>query len=409
VAKLLACFGFLFAVGIVYAFSSGPLPGFTDAPGEGNCTECHDSFGEQPNQGPGMLAIEVPPRYELSQRLTLTVSISQPGQRRWGFEITALTANTNEPAGQFVITDSTRTQLIQDSNGRFYVEHTSAGTSAGQLGGTSWSFDWIAPDTDVGPVAFYAAGNAANGDGERLGDWIYTAATSISPPSFPAVTLLAPHGAEVLGIGQPFTIRWEASNANSFDVLFLPREGALPETIVSGLPGDARSYDWTAPTMATDSASIAVLAYNDSGFGLAQSESPFMIVDKSSALAAVLEPSGPRVVKGGAHLKIVWNVSATLNITRQQIRLSLDSGQTYPLVLAPSLSARARSFDWVVPVTLQTQSARVMVLASVADGNIVAAANDADLIIFNAIVPATRAADGESGMMNRGASIEGRR
>lgn len=384
--KLLACVGFLAVVSLTYAFSSGPLPGLTGAPGEGNCTECHDSFGEETNRGNGFVSIEAPSRYEAGERLSISVSVGQPGQRRWGFEITALTTDTNEPAGQFAITDPVHTQLIQGENGRFYVEHTEEGTHPGQLGGATWTFDWIAPETDVGPVAFYAAGNAANNDGTRLGDWIYTTVASISPPSFPAVTLLSPQGSEVLGIGQNFPIRWEASKADNFDLLFFPRPGALPVTIVSGLPSDSRSYDWTVPAVVTDSASIAVLAFNDVGFGIDESEATLMIVDKSSSLIEVLQPNERRVVKGGAHLMITWKVAGNLSLTRQQIRLSLDGGQTYPQVLAPSLSASARSFDWVVPTDLHTRSARVLVLARVADGNIVADANDTDFVIFNPVL-----------------------
>lgn len=380
--KLLVSVALLFAVGIASAFSSGPLPGLTGAPGEGNCTQCHDSFGERTNTGGGSLIITHPPRYEVGQRLIFTVSINQPGQRRWGFQITALTVNDNQPAGQFVITDSLHTQLIQGANGRFYVEHTSAGTFPEQLSGASWTFDWIAPEIDIGPIAFYATSNAANNDGTRLGDWIYKKVSIISPPSFPAVTLLSPNGNEVLGIGQVFTVRWDASaNADRFDLLFFPRPGALPTTIVSGLPGDSRRYDWIVPDMVTDSARVAVVAFNDAGSGTGRSEGTFMIADQSASLVQVLQPNEPRVVRGGTRLLIMWTVSRRLSLTDQQIRLSLDGGRTYPLILAPSLSACARSFNWLVPTNLQTQSARVLVLVRAVNDYIAADANDADFVI----------------------------
>jgi hypothetical protein len=382
--KLLACAGFLFFVSLSYAFSTGPLPGFSGAPGESNCTECHDSFGEETNTGSGFVAITHPPRYEASQRLTITVAVGQPGQNRWGFQITALTTDTNEPVGQFVITDSVHTQLIQGENGRWYVEHTEEGTFARTPVGAEWSFDWIAPETDVGPVVFYAAGNAANNDGERLGDWIYTTLSPISPPSYPAATVLAPNGNEVLGVGEAFTIQWDATaNAATFDLLFFPFPGALPETIASSLPSDARSYEWTVPDLVTDSARIAVLTFNDAGFGIDESERAFLIVHKSPSLVQVLEPSGSPVVKGGEHLMITWTVGDSMKITGQQIRLSVDGGKTFPLVLARSLPVNARSFDWLVPTDLKTQSARVLVLVRAADGNLAADANDADFVISN--------------------------
>jgi len=383
VIKLFACVGFLACVSVVYAFSSGPLPGFTGAPGEGHCTECHDSFGEETNQGNGFVAIDGPARYEAGERLTVTVSVGQPGAQRWGFQITALTTDTDEPAGQFVITDPLHTQLIQGESGRWYVEHTEAGSFAGQAEGATWTFDWVAPETDVGPVIFYAAGNAANNDGMRLGDWIYTTIASVSPPSYPGVTLLAPNGAEVLGLGQPFTIRWEAVRADEVDILFFPRPGVLPETLASGLPGDRRAFEWTAPAVAAEAARIAVLAFNNAGFGIDESASPFVIADRSASLLRVLEPSEQQVVKGGDILRVTWNAACTLTVVHQQIRLSLDGGRTYPLMLAASLPASARSFDWLVPTNLRTSSARVLVLARTADGQLVADDNDTDFVIDN--------------------------
>ena len=37
-----------------------------------------------------------------------------------------------------------------------------------------WFFEWTVPDTAVGPIAFHAAANAANGDASAFGDFIYT-------------------------------------------------------------------------------------------------------------------------------------------------------------------------------------------------------------------------------------------
>jgi hypothetical protein len=384
VIKLLACLAFSVSLSLVYAYSSGPVPGMTGAPGESNCTECHDSFGEETNTGGGFVAIIHPKRYEAGQRLTITVEVGQTGQRRWGFQLTALTTDTNEPVGQFVITDPVHTQLIQGPTGRWYVEHTEAGTYAGTSGGAEWSFDWIAPETDKGIVAFYAAGNAANNDDERLNDWIYTTLSTISPPSFPATTVLAPNGNEVLGKGEKFTIQWEATaNAEVFDLLFFPFPGSLPETIVSGLPREARSYEWMVPDIVSESASIAVLAFNNAGFGIDESEKSFMIVDKSSQIVQVLEPNNPREVTGGTTLTITWSINGNVNLTGQQVRLSLDGGRTFPLVLAPSLPAGARSLDWLVPTNIRTQSARVLVLARVQGGNIVVDAGDTNFVISN--------------------------
>jgi hypothetical protein len=59
------------------------------------------------------------------------------------------------------------------------MEHDFLGTFQGQAAGASWTFNWVAPSTDVGPVTFYAAGNQANNNGNETGDQIYTTSASV--------------------------------------------------------------------------------------------------------------------------------------------------------------------------------------------------------------------------------------
>ena len=72
---------------------------------------------------------------------------------------------------------------------RQYVEHTTDGIIPTQFGSKSWTFTWTAPNPTAGRVDFYAAGNAANGDGTNSGDYIYTATASTFPGSSSLVTV----------------------------------------------------------------------------------------------------------------------------------------------------------------------------------------------------------------------------
>ena len=114
----------------------------------------------------------------------MTVTVQRPGQRRWGFELTALRSN-GLAAGTFSnLTLLTGTQAF---SGRFYVNHTTVngedGTFADSTSG-HWQFNWMAPAVGAGAVTFYATGNAADGNGSSLpgggtSDFIYsTTATS---------------------------------------------------------------------------------------------------------------------------------------------------------------------------------------------------------------------------------------
>jgi hypothetical protein len=71
-----------------------------------------------------------------------------------------------------------------------FIEHTLAGTRPGTTGSATFEFDWTPPATNSGNVVLYAAGNAANGDGNVTGDHIYNASVelSVSTPPAPATS-----------------------------------------------------------------------------------------------------------------------------------------------------------------------------------------------------------------------------
>ena len=153
------------------AFSSGPPPGYSRAPGEepDACAECHLPPGDS---GSGQISISAPSTYVPGQtyQVTVTHTNADPTRRRWGFQLTALDTS-DEKAGELQNT-SVLTQVITGGPGgnRQYIEHSPSGTFINQQGGASWTFNWVAPSTDVGVVTFYAAGNHANNDGKTSGD-----------------------------------------------------------------------------------------------------------------------------------------------------------------------------------------------------------------------------------------------
>ncbi|MFQ6008067.1 MAG: choice-of-anchor V domain-containing protein [Candidatus Zixiibacteriota bacterium] len=166
--SILFFFAFLAAVSIVWAYSSGAPSAVTGAPGEGTCADCHDNL----NTGSGSATILAPGGYTPGDTLDITAWVQNNGQVRWGFELTVLDGN-DQAAGQIIVTDAARTQL-NTSGGRQYITHTSQGTDDGTPDSTSWSFQWVAPDPDVGQVTFYMAGLAANSGNGANGDSTYT-------------------------------------------------------------------------------------------------------------------------------------------------------------------------------------------------------------------------------------------
>jgi len=163
---------------IVWAYSSTPPDDMAGNPPDNmtcKSSGCHNSFDL--NSGDGSMSIDnVPAAYVPGETYVLTVTLSDLGQRRWGFELTAMDEN-NQKAGTFVVSDATNTQLSDNAGTNpDFVKHTRNGTYAGTNDGpVSWTVDWIAPSPAVGSVTFYAAGNAANNNNSTSGDYIYTA------------------------------------------------------------------------------------------------------------------------------------------------------------------------------------------------------------------------------------------
>ncbi|HVF27021.1 MAG TPA: choice-of-anchor V domain-containing protein, partial [Pyrinomonadaceae bacterium] len=81
----------------VHARSSGPDAGFTNAPGELNCDDCHVNTT---GPGTGTLSILAPQVYVPGQTYQITVSHTNADltRKRWGFQLTALD-DINQKAG----------------------------------------------------------------------------------------------------------------------------------------------------------------------------------------------------------------------------------------------------------------------------------------------------------------------
>lgn len=171
---------FLASSSSVFAFSFlAPPDEKTGAPNEGTCADagCHAS--NDLNVEGGSLIVTIPQTYIPNEVYTIIVNLERAGQSKWGFEMTALDAD-GARAGTFAADDAANTQLTE-TNSKQYIQHTTAGT-AGADDAHSWEFEWTAPDADMGPITFYAAGNAANGDFTPVGDYIYTTQAESIPP-----------------------------------------------------------------------------------------------------------------------------------------------------------------------------------------------------------------------------------
>ncbi len=234
---------------LLLSFAKGPLPKHTGGFGEETCTACHDDhkLNEGRARG-GVFQIEGAPKtYVAGQTYPLTVVIGQPGQVRWGFQLSARFADTGRQAGKLLPVDEF-TQVVQEG-GIQYMEHTLAGTRPRTADGpVEFHFNWMAPESSGAQVLFNAAGNAADNSNSPMGDYIYTAGAWSGLPAPAASAGVAP--------AQKKESKWGERIIGSSKVVDLPapmhlRKGAFQvliqhrffEAIPDSSPGDAFGID----------------------------------------------------------------------------------------------------------------------------------------------------------------------
>ena len=275
-----------------YASVKGPDPGYTNAPGDlGNCTACHDH--NLLNSGPGSVKVDgLPSIYEPSQTYPFTVTTAQSGRIRFGFQLTAIDTSFNR-AGALTSVDGTTQVLPQTGlGGRQYIEHTEQGTLSSIPGSRTWQMKWTAPDSDIGTVRFYFAGNATDNSGKQDdNDFIYTnSASSDSATSFVSVSLQSQPSGLSLQAGSHFTIGWNVtgvSNIDNIEVRYSTDDGMtfpFSNLILFTNNPEITIYDWTVPNTPTTQAVIRILVGKKSGDAVQTLSDVFTITGDETAM-----------------------------------------------------------------------------------------------------------------------------
>ena len=165
--------------------STGSHISSTGAPGEETCNLSFCHADANINDGEGFTTLEFSGennQYKLGEQYTFVLTIEDPERHRFGFQITGLDGTNESSIGEFKITEFNRTQTqYNGSSKRYYVTHKIGGTPEVSPGVGQWSFDWIAPDEDLGPITFYYAVNATNNNNNAMGDKLYLSSFEITP------------------------------------------------------------------------------------------------------------------------------------------------------------------------------------------------------------------------------------
>lgn len=165
----------LLSLGMAYHENPDGKAGVNGSPGEQTCAKsnCHNSFSL--NSGNGSVTISsndlINWNYTPGQTYNISVTVEQPGIDLFGFGFEAL-ASDGTNAGTLVAGTGSHA-LTANVGGINRITISQTENSGTTLNSHTWNFTWIAPSTEM-EVTFYAVGNAANGNGGRTGDYIYS-------------------------------------------------------------------------------------------------------------------------------------------------------------------------------------------------------------------------------------------
>lgn len=155
------------------AYRDGPPPGFSGGFKEDTCVACHFDF--EVNVNPGRVTISAPERYTPGETYTLTITLTRPGMKVGGFQLTARFEEGGAQAGTLTVAkgDERRIKVTTDRDVQ-YAMHQRPGTSLTAPNVARWTLRWTAP-AGGGSVLFHVAANAANEDDSQFGDFVYAA------------------------------------------------------------------------------------------------------------------------------------------------------------------------------------------------------------------------------------------
>jgi PKD repeat protein len=172
---IFVCVGLLFSWQNAFTNSGSTAGGYTNAPGESNCTSCHT--GSTISAPSGLVKMTVNGAssyyYEPDSTYIIAISATKSSVYKWGYQATALKDSDKTFSGTFASINLTSKIVSASISGktRYYAEQTTSGTSG--TGGRSWSFSWKAPHTYVGGITFYVTTCAADGNSLATFDQIY--------------------------------------------------------------------------------------------------------------------------------------------------------------------------------------------------------------------------------------------
>lgn len=360
-----------------YEESDDGKAGHNGSPGELTCAKstCHTTYTL--NSGPGSVSISAPGmanwQYTPGQSYSISVTIAQTSMPLFGFGFEALLASGANAGTLTAGTGSHTLNATVSGNSRKTVTHLlDAGLTTGSH---TFTFTWVAPASGAA-VTFYAAGNAANNNGTKLGDYIYTtsqAVTAIIIPTAPTIVAAGElnlcNGATVnlsvtaqsgvtftwfdannvqVGTGATFVasqtgcyhVNADASGGNTTSTNTICVTASSPDASFSGLSNEYCSDD-----------AIVVLAFNTEGGQLdgpginGNSFSPQLAGPGSHSITYQITDGNGCSATHSQTVLVNQSVSPQFTVSDADVCLNADAVQLIPVTIGGSFSGAGVNGD----------------------------------------------------------------
>lgn len=193
----------------------------------------------------------------------------------------------------------------------------------------------------------------------------------------PTVNLTFPQGGERLTVGNIVRILWNASDDKGIQSqrIDFSTDGSTFNTI-GAVDGKARSFDWRIPSVPTPFGRIKITALDGINLPVSSVNAQAFVVvngppDNAPPQVLLVSPNTKTTVGGGQSLRINWKETDNVGVIQRVIELSVDAGSTFQQIIsltAPS-SGENQTYDWLVPIDMFSEKARVRVTVYDGAGN----------------------------------------
>ena len=178
-------------------------------------------------------------------------------------------------------------------------------------------------------------------------------------------------------VGSFMKIQWDADDDKKItsQKIEFSADG-VTYNVIANLDAAPRSFDWRIPSVPTTNARIRVTAQDGVNLPVSSANvSPFEVLvgppDFSPPSVTLISPNTKTTAGGGLMMPIRWRESDNVGVIERVIQLSTDNGSTFQTIgsLFGPGSGEMQTFDWEIPIDLQTDDAKARVTVIDGSGN----------------------------------------